>query len=404
MMAKTRIAYLVTHPIQYQAPLLRRIAADPELSLTVFFGSDFSLRHFVDPGFGRAISWDVPLVEGYDHFVLPSRFRPLAQGEDPSFWRPFNRGISQVLRQGQFDALWVHGYHRAYHWVAMAAAERLGIKVLVRDEATAISAPRTPAKRLAKRLFFAGYDRLIDAYLAIGSLNRSYYQGLGVPAKKIFDVPYAVDNQFFQARIDQMRPEREVLRAKLGLKQDRPILLFAGKLIERKRPFELLDAYLGLADEPSARQPYLLYAGDGPLRPALEARIAASGADRVRILGFQSQGALAGLYDLADAFILCSEREAWGLVVNEAMNAGRAVIVNDRIGAGPDLVRSGENGFIYPAGDVASLTVCLRALLRDPDRLAAMGQRSRQIIDRWSFEEDIMGVKQALAFVRRVRS
>jgi glycosyltransferase involved in cell wall biosynthesis len=394
-----RLAYLVTHPIQYQAPLLRAVARDPDIALKVFFGSDFSVRTFVDPGFGRAIEWDVPLLDGYEHEVLRPRFGDLAPGDLPGFWRPFNRGLATALAAGRFQALWVHGYNRAYHWAAIATARRLGLKILLRDEATDVSSARGPMKQMLKSAFFRLLDRGIDAYLAIGRLNRDYYRGFGIPDSKIFLMPYAVDNEFFRARIAAAAPEREILRARLGLKPDRPVILFAGKLIARKRPLDLLDAYARIAGEPATRSPYLLFAGDGALKPELERRIAASGLEGVRLLGFQSQAELGALYDLADLFVLPSERESWGLVVNEAMNAGRAIIVNDRIGAGADLVSGGDNGFIYPVGDVAALATCLRSSVRDPARLAAMGRRSREIIDGWSFREDVAGLKQALAAV-----
>lgn len=389
-MRPTRLAYLVTHPIQYQAPLLRQVAAQPDIELMAFFASDFSVRSFHDVDFGRAIEWDVPLLDGYAHEVLPQRGRPFQAGEAPNFWRPWGKGLARYLREGRFDALWIHGYHRAAHWQAMLAAKRLGLRVMVRDEATPVSAARSGAKQAIKRGVFLGLDRLVDAWLAIGSLNAAFYRGQGIAETKIFSVPYAVDNAYFQARIAEAAPQRETLRNGLGLEPGRPIVLFAGKLIDRKRPFDLLEAWQQIRDEPATRRPHLLFAGDGPLRSALEARGA-------HVLGFQSQAQLAALYDLADLFVLPSEREAWGLVVNEAMNAGRAVIVNDRIGAGADLVRGGENGFIYPVGDVAALAVCLRSILGDPARARAMGRRSREIIDGWSFAEDLAGLRAALA-------
>src|ERR1700688_443316 len=110
-----RLAYLVTHPIQYQAPLLRRIAAEPDIHLKVFFASDVSLRSFVDPGFKRPIQWDVPLLEGYEYEFLPA----FKQQDRVSFWQPLSRGLGQRLKVGRFDALWVHGYMRWHHWTAM---------------------------------------------------------------------------------------------------------------------------------------------------------------------------------------------------------------------------------------------------------------------------------------------
>ena len=85
------------------------------------------------------------------------------------------------------------------------------------------------------------------------------------------------------------------------------------------------------------------------------------------------------------------------LGVNEVMNAARAIIVSDRVGCVPDLVCNGENGFVFKAGDVADLSRVLREALASPARCAEMGRRSLAIINRWSFEEDVTGLRAALA-------
>jgi|SRR5215216_5561240 len=132
-MRKIRLAYLVTHPIQYQAPLPRRIAEDPDIDLTVFYGSDFSTKEFRDAGFDRVITWDVPLLNGYRYEFLPA----IGRTDRLSFWRPFTfkYGLRKRLKAGRFDALWVHGYARWTHWVAMIIAKTQGAHVMVRDEA-----------------------------------------------------------------------------------------------------------------------------------------------------------------------------------------------------------------------------------------------------------------------------
>ncbi len=392
-----KLAYFVTHPIQYQAPLLRRVAALPGLEFKVFFGSDFSARAFVDPDFGRAIQWDVPLLDGYAHEVLDQWGAPLAANEIPTVWRPFSKGLAQKLRAGKFDALWIHGYNRASHWVAAATAKMLGIKVLMRDESTEISAERSAVKQIVKQVFFTSIDKLVDRWLTIGELNAAYYRGFGIAPHKLIPVPYAVDNAYFQSKIAALSPQREVLRASLGLEPGRPIILFAAKLIDRKQPLPLLGAFAELVHDDDARKPYLLYAGDGPQRGALEKTIALSGlGESVKVLGFKGQADLAALYDLCDIFVLPSEREAWGLVVNEAMNAGRAIVCSDRIGAAPDLVVPGLNGHIYPFGNDTALTAALRDCLIDPERLAAMGQASLDRINQWSFDQDLDGLCRAL--------
>jgi len=96
-------------------------------------------------------------------------------------------------------------------------------------------------------------------------------------------------------------------------------------------------------------------------------------------------------------FALASEREPWGLIVNEVMNASKPVIISDQVGAGPDLVQDGENGFIVPVGDIAAIRDRLHQLTGDPETARRMGERSRQIIDQWSFRQDLDGITQALA-------
>ncbi len=393
-MSAVRLAYLVTHPIQYQAPLLRRIAADPDIALTAFFASDLSLRPHLDAGFGREIEWDVPLLEGYDHAFLPAfgghdRLTP---------FRPVSHGLAQALRRGRFDVLWVHGYARLPHLIAMVNAKRLGLKVLLRDEPWARSRPDPGgAKRLVKGAWFAALRHLVDAVLAIGSNNRDYMIGYGFDPARVFVMPYAVDNAFFRDRAAVAAKGRDALRAELGLAPGRPVILFAGKLQARKRPDDLLEAYRRIVDTPTSRRPYLLFAGDGELGAKLTER--AREMEGVRFLGFCRQTALPALYDLADVFVLPSCHEPWGLVVNEAMNAGCAIVASDEVGAAADLVRPGENGEIVPAGDVDALAAALARMAADPEACRRMGERSREIIAQWGFDQDLAVLKAAIAAV-----
>jgi glycosyltransferase involved in cell wall biosynthesis len=396
-MSKIRLAYLVTHPIQYQAPLLRQVARDPGLDLTVFFCSDYSTKRFLDPTFGRVISWDVPLLEGYRYEFLPA----LGGRDRVSFLRPFNYSLGKRLTEGHFEVLWVHGYNRWYHWLAMRQAQTRGLKVLIRDEATLISAPRNVGKKLLKKGFFAGLKRLADGFLAIGSLNQEYYRHYGISDEKIFSVPYAVDNDFFQAGAEEAAARREELRRELGLAPGRPVILYASKMEPRKRPADLLAAYIKLIKTSfGAAAPYLLFVGDGDQRQPLEEVVRDKELGSViKFLGFRNQTELPAYYDLCDVFVLPSVHEPWGLVINEVMNAGRAVIVSDQVGCGPDLVRNGENGLIFPAGDIAALAAALGRILADPETGRAMGAKSRAIISNWSFSEDLTGLRQAIRAV-----
>lgn len=212
-------------------------------------------------------------------------------------------------------------------------------------------------------------------------------------------MPYAVDNRFFADKAKSCNANHEALRASLDLQQGRPIILYASKLSERKRSSDLLEAYRQFSNKLSPK-PYLLFIGDGEMRPSLEKEV-----ERLKLgndvlfLGFKNQSELPSYYELCDVFVLPSFHEPWGLVVNEAMNAGRAVIVTDQVGSGRDLVKQGENGYVFKAGDVNELADALHKVLKDKNRCRAMGQRSLEIISQWGFEQDVAGLRQALDVV-----
>jgi glycosyltransferase involved in cell wall biosynthesis len=210
-------------------------------------------------------------------------------------------------------------------------------------------------------------------------------------------MPYAVDNEFFRTAVERARPRREALRAELGLNPGRAVILFASKMQPHKRAGDLLEAYARLSPDGVAEPaPYLVFAGDGEERARLESRARALRWDSIRFIGFRNQSELPAMYDLCDVFVLPSEREPWGLVVNEAMNAGKPVIVSDCVGAGPDLVEDGVNGFVYPARDVAALADRLRRLIEHPEHRAAMGARSLERVARLNFSADREGLLAAL--------
>jgi glycosyltransferase involved in cell wall biosynthesis len=388
-----RVAYFVSHPIQYQAPLLRRIVQEPDIDLTVFFSSDLSVRGYKDRGFGVHVEWDVPLLDGYKHEFLPR----LGDGDELGFAKPLNWGIFNRLRKGRFDVVWVFGYSRLACLNAILAAKLLGIPVILRAESNLGDHARSRLTLIAKKMLFALLRSSADCVLPIGKRNQEYwrhYLGENFPA---FLAPYAVDNDFFRRKAIEAAPHREIFRRELDLDPGRPVILFASKLQTRKRCIDLVEAFVRLAPAPGMDPPgYLLIVGDGEERASLEARVRGSGLSSIRFLSFRNQTELPRFYDLCDIFVLPSYNETWGLIVNEVMNAGRPVIVTDQVGCQADLVHDGLNGFVYPAFDVDSLSQCLRRMIENPELRTTMGENSLRVIRQYSFEEDVSGLRAAL--------
>ncbi|MBS1814557.1 MAG: glycosyltransferase family 4 protein [Acidobacteria bacterium] len=385
-----RLAYIVSHPIQYQAPLLRRIAAEPDIDLTVFFSSDFSVRTYHDEGFGTELKWDVDLLSGYKHDFLPR----MHSKSSLSSMQPVSYGIFRRLRKGKFDAVWVHGYATWNAIHAILAANALGIPVLVRNDGWLGDRPRSRKTLLAKSMFLAVLRKLIDGVLTAGTLNAEYWSAYmdDVPQ---FLMPYAVDNAYFAERTAAAASTQKQLRADLQLADDRPVILFASKLQTRKHCNHLLEAYFRMPEP----RPYLVIVGNGEERIALEQRVAEKGCDTVRFAGFRNQSELPRFFNLASVFVLPARHEPWGLIVNEAMSASLPVIVTDEVGAAPDLVKNGINGFIYPFGDIEALQRALQYVLQSPEKAAEMGRNSYQKIETWDFDRNVVALRTALMSV-----
>ncbi len=367
------------------------------IDLEVIYGSDATSRTFHDQEFGCMVSWDLPLLDGHPHTILNSN---PPSGTIAAQTRGFRSQLQRHLNAQPAAALWVHGWHHPFTRAVWKLARERRLPLLVRGETFLGCVQGGAMRRLAHRMVFTLRFRQPAAFLAVGSLNRSLYRAYGVPSHKIFSMPYAVDNAFFQARAAEAHPLRTAFRTKLNISEDQLVILFCGKLIPKKDPETLLRAFAALpvppspANEPS---PVLLFVGDGELRPHLENLAAHLVPDRVRFVGFQNQTALPAFYDACDLFVIPSLFEPWGLVVNEVMNAAKPVLASDRVGSAADLITPGQNGDLFPAGGVNELTAALHRLLADRPNLRRLGLASLAKINTWSFDQDLVGMRQAVS-------
>ena len=388
-MTHYRIAIVTSHPIQYQAPLFRLLSQHSEIDLTVYFGHDASLNDAVDPGFGIPITWDMPLLSGYHSVILKQNVNSF---EDRGTNKQYSRLLG-YLRRDRYDAVLIHGYASSLVRWAHISAWYNRVPVLLHSESESFG-QRSRAKQIARASYVLPFLHGSSAFLAIGSANYQFYRLHGVPSKKIFKVPYAVDNSFFQSEYARLLPMRDELRRKWGFSPDQPVIVFSGKLIERKRPLDLLAAYRQI--RLTGINAGLLYIGDGELRSQLEAEIAQYGLEDVKIVGFKNQSEISSVYICGDVFVLPSRFDTWGLVVNEAMNFEMPVIVSDKVGAGYDLVKEDKTGYVFSLGDVTGLSKTLIKILRDREKQAAMGKAARRLIDEFSFDVDVSGIIDAL--------
>ncbi len=384
-MTAVRVAHLVSHPVPYFAPLYRELAGRPEIDLTVYFYSDATLREFADAGFGRPVAWDVPLLDGYR-----SRFCASASktGIADAFLRRPNWDIVREVASGRYDVLWVHGYAHLTTWLAVAAARVRGMRVLIRDEQTLLH-PRPLHVRLFKEIALRALYSQSSA-LYIGEENRRYFRHYGMPDERMHAARYCIDGDALRVRFDAAVRRRSEIRARFGIAGDAPVVMFCGKLIEKKQPLRLIEAFARVR---RGAECSLLIVGDGPLRAEAEARVARLDVDDVHFGGFVNQSEIAEAYAAADVFVLPSGlHETWGLVVNEAMTCGLPVIVSDKVGCATDLVRDGVTGFVVPHDSTARLADAIETLVGDAGLRARFGHASRSRIAAYSIAAAADGI------------
>lgn len=392
---RTRIAVVTSHPIQYATPLYAYLNQDPELDVTALFCSDFSLRGAKDSGFGQTVKWDVDLLDGYNAVFLGkrARLRSLA-----GFWSLICPELIREIRKSQYDVVLVHGQQYAAYVLAFALAKLQGIPVMTRGE-THLGLDITPLRARVRKPLLGLQYRMIDRFLAIGSANAEYYRALGVAEERIFQVPYSVDNERFMKASSLSPAERAAYRERLGVRDARPIVLYASKLMRRKHPDDLLRAAGMLASKKLEFQ--VVVAGSGAMEAELKSLAAELRLDNVTFTGFLNQSELPRLYGASDVFVLPSEDEPWGLIVNEVMCAGLPVVVGAGVGCVPDLVKQGVNGATCEAGSPASLAAALEPLVISAELRSRMGAESRRIIAEWGYEQCRQGIRAAVAGLPR---
>jgi glycosyltransferase involved in cell wall biosynthesis len=387
---KYRVLIVSTHPVQYAVPLYRLMARHPKLDILVAYCCLQGAEKGVDPEFGLEVAWDIPLLEGYPWVHVPNRSLRPALGR---FWGLTNPRLWQIVRQNHWDAIVVYtGYAYASFWIVMVAAKSKGRALLFGTDAHEIrSRDRHPWKARLKAFLWPSLFRLADIVIVPSTGGVQLLRHIGIPDDRIVLTPYVVDNDWWLEQASRADPIPT--RTLWNIPPDAPVVLFCAKLQPWKRPHDVLRAF-AQADIPGS---YLIFAGDGPLRKAIEEEAQVLGvAHRARFLGFVNQSRLPAVYRATDILVLPSEYEAFGVVVNEAMLCGCPVIVSDRVGARHDLVQEGETGFVYPCGDVRALAQIFREVLPDRERLKRMGEAARKRMETWSPKENVEAFVQAV--------
>jgi glycosyltransferase involved in cell wall biosynthesis len=359
-----RVVVVSPEPTPYRAPLFDLVAARPEIDLTVIYAAPTVARRTwrVEPRH-RAV-----FLKG---FRLPGVRRIFRHDY------PVTPGIHAALRDADPQVVVVSGWSTYASQAAIGWCRATGVPYAVLVESHDLG-PRPGWRRAVKGAVVPRVLRRAAGVLAVGSMARTSAVERGADPARVRVFANTVDVEAWQARADRLGERRAELREELGVGENDAVVLSVGRLVPEKGLDTLIRA--AAADERLA----VVVAGDGPERGLLEGL-----GGNVHLLGDLDEERLAEAYVAADVFALLSLHEPWGVVVNEAAASGLPLVLSDRVGAAYDLLRSGENGILVPAGDVAAAAAALRRLADDPELRERMGRRSRELVREWGYEPSV---------------
>ena len=368
--ARVRVLVVAPEPTPYRAPVYDRLARHPELDLTVLYSA-------------QTLMWRTWRVEPDHRAVFLTGVR--VPGARRLFHHDFSltSGIFRALMRERPDVVVVVGWSTFASQGAIAWCRARGVPYILEVDSHD-EGPRAGWRRAVKGAVVPPILGGAAGILVTGTLVRRSLVARGVAPDRMRRFAVTVDVAAFGERADELAARRPELRHGLGVGQDDVAVLSVGRLSPEKG-LETLIRAVAAAGDPRL---VLILAGRGRQGPLLE-ELARSLGVRLVLLGDRPWEEMLETYVAADVFALLSEREPWGVVVNEAAACGLPLVLSDRVGAAHDLLRDGENGSLVGAGDVEAAAAALRRLAADPDLRASAGARSRDIVADWGYEPSI---------------
>lgn len=341
MKLKHKIALISTHPIQYNAPFFRLLAEHNEIELKVFYSwGEKAIESKFDPDFGRVIKWDIPLLESYNHhFTRNTAKKP---GSD-HFWGIINPDLISEIKEFKPDVIWVWGWSFYSHLQVMRSFKGK-IPIWFRGDSTLLDESNGFSfRKFARRRLLNWVYLHVNKVFSVGTNNSEYFIKHGVKKENIILAPHAVDNLRFLKESNKTKLDLKEKRKSIGIDSNKFVLLYAGKLEEKKNPFFFLEVCKRMKNTDVTG----LIIGNGKLESSLK-----KNAENILFLDFQNQSKMPSFYNLGNLFVLPSigPGETWGLAMNESLACGVPVAASIHCGGSVDLINE-NNGFIFDPND-----------------------------------------------------
>ena len=378
-----RLAIVTTHPIQYNAPLFQLLTKSGEIKVKVFYTwGESVLNSKYDPGFNKSIVWDIPLLEGYSYEFLKN----VAKVKGSHHYNGINNpDIIKKITQWQPDAILVYGWKFKSHLHVLQKFKNK-IPIWFRGDSTMLD-KKPNLKSFFKSILLKWVYKHIDIAFYTGTNNKIYFKKNGLKESQLVAAYHAVDNERFENKGFRYTEVASNWRSKLNIQSSDIVFLYAGKLIPTKDLDTLIKAYSTI----NKSNVHLVIVGNGPQEASLKKSFAE--VSNLHFLDFQNQQIMPGIYQMCDVFVLPSTGETWGLSINEAMAAGKAILVSNQCGGAIDLVENNQNGYIFEAGDVNDLAHKMLMLSHSENNLKLMHLNSLHRIQKFTFSSFVSAIE-----------
>jgi glycosyltransferase involved in cell wall biosynthesis len=385
-MSSKKLAIITTHPIQYNAPLFKLLQQRGNVLVKVFYTwGKKVMEEKHDPGFGKSIQWDIPLLDGYDYEFVEN----IAKDPGSHHYNGINNpGLIQSIKDWGADGVLIYGWAFKSHLKVMRYFKGK-IPVLFRgDSVSLISLP--PIKKIARKFLLRWVYKHINYALYVGSNNKKYFEEFGLGESQLIFAPHAVDNERFNLGVKNETGQIYKWKHALGINPGEIAFLYAGKLDENKNVRIAAEVFSELENIHA----HFIIAGNGATEQQLKDDFSLN--EKIHFLPFQNQSKMPVLYGLSDVFLLPSLSETWGLSINEAMACGKAILASSACGAATDLVKDGQNGFVFLSNDKDDLELKMKLMTENTNTLAEMGAESAKIIKEWTFGKNCDAIEKII--------
>lgn len=358
-----KIVVFDSHPVQYRVPVWKSIESLLPSELVVVYASDCSIKGYADREFGQVIAWDEPMLMGYQNIVLNCE-----SGKPLSGWSSLTgKGISQTLDKFKPQFVLLTGLNYRYDWVALWEAKKRKIPVFLRCDTNDEAFSRSMIKSTIRYLYYTITYKLLDKFLFVGTLNKEHFKNHRVNQTKLIFSPHSTFDRFIKMNLEFKKKMRSSSRIESHIDESQIVIGFSGKLIPKKNP-EILFKIIEFLPDELRNKICFYFLGSGELDLKLK-QIAITIQNEFGIksifTGFVNQTQMPSHYLAMDILVLPSRKtgETWGLVVNEALQAGCAVIVSDAVGCHKDF-KTWERFRVFPEGDAKILAYRVEELAK----------------------------------------